>query len=66
MSKKKSQQLTREELEFAKEIIEMIEVRLSQGYELIELSNQQKKEIEWVLYEEDFDERIRKFLAKRN
>lgn len=65
MSDKKTQNLTRDEIEFAKEIIDMIELRLSQGYELIELASQERKEIEWIQYEEDFDGRIKQFLANR-
>lgn len=57
--------MTADEVEFAKEIVEMLEVRLSQGLDIIDLANRELKTIEWTQYEEDFDERIKRLLASK-
>lgn len=57
--------LSKEEIEFAQEIIDMLELRMSEGLELVDLANQELKEIEWTYYEEDFDDRIRQYLISR-
>jgi len=54
-----------DELIFSREIADMLDLRVTQAVQLVDLAKSQVKEIEWRLYEEDFDERVRVFLQER-
>lgn len=64
MARSRRTHLSQKDVKFGREIADMIELRLAQAEALMDLAREQKRRLQWSKYEEDFDERVKRFLNK--